>query len=150
MKDLWKLNGHEITYLLNKKKVSATEICNNLIEHIEKINPKINAIVVKTYEDAKKQAKVLDKKIKDHEKIGLLAGIPTTVKVNTDQVGYPSTNGLQIQKDLIATQDSPVVKNLRSSDSLKLLNWGFRNTNTFEVYKKDETFFELDTWLAKK
>ena len=56
MKDLWKLNGHEITYLLNKKKVSATEICNNLIEHIEKINPKINAIVVETFEDAKKQA----------------------------------------------------------------------------------------------
>ncbi len=41
-------------------------------------------------------------------------------------------------------------KNLRSSESLKLLNWGFRNTNTFEVSKKDETFFELDTWLAKK
>ncbi len=41
-------------------------------------------------------------------------------------------------------------KNLRSSESLKLLNWGFRNTNTFEISKKDTTFFELDTWLAKK
>ena len=40
-------------------------------------------------------------------------------------------------------------KNLRSSESLKLLNWGFRNTNTFEISKKDTTFFELDTWLAK-
>ena len=40
-------------------------------------------------------------------------------------------------------------KNLRSSESLKLLNWGFRNTNTFEISKKDETIFELDTWLAK-
>ena len=40
-------------------------------------------------------------------------------------------------------------KNLRSSESLKLLNWGFRNTNTFEISKKDETLFELDTWLAK-
>ena len=131
MKDLWKLNGHEITNLLNKKKVSATEICNNLIEHIEKINPKINAIVVKTYEDAKKQAKVLDKKIKDHEKIGLLAGVPTTIKVNTDQIGYPSTNGLQIQKDLIATQDSPVVKNLRNSDALM---FGKTNTPAFSIH----------------
>ena len=41
-------------------------------------------------------------------------------------------------------------KSLRSSDSLKLLNWGFRNTNTFEISKKDETFFELDTWLGTK
>jgi D-alanyl-D-alanine carboxypeptidase (penicillin-binding protein 5/6) len=40
-------------------------------------------------------------------------------------------------------------KNLRSSESLKLLNWGFRNTNTFEISKKDTTFFELDTWLAR-
>jgi len=41
-------------------------------------------------------------------------------------------------------------KNLRSSESLKLLNWGFRNTNTFEISKKDETFFEVDTWLGVK
>ncbi len=40
-------------------------------------------------------------------------------------------------------------KNLRSSESLKLLNWGFRNTNTFEISKKDNTFFELETWLGK-
>ena len=41
-------------------------------------------------------------------------------------------------------------KNSRSSESLKLLNWGFRNTNTFEISKKGETIFELDTWLGKK
>ena len=41
-------------------------------------------------------------------------------------------------------------KSSRSSESLKLLNWGFRNTNTFEISKKGETFFELDTWLGKK
>ena len=41
-------------------------------------------------------------------------------------------------------------KNARSSESLKLLNWGYRNTNTFEISKKGETIFELDTWLAKK
>ena len=34
--------------------------------------------------------------------------------------------------------------------SLKLLNWGFRNTNTFEISKKGETTFELDTWLGKR
>ena len=41
-------------------------------------------------------------------------------------------------------------KNFRSSESLKLLNWGFRNTNTFEISKKNETTFQLDTWLGKK
>ena len=41
-------------------------------------------------------------------------------------------------------------KNFRENESLKLLNWGFKNTNTYEISKKDETFFELDTWLGKK
>ena len=39
-------------------------------------------------------------------------------------------------------------KKLRSSESLKLLNWGFRNTNTFEISKKNETLFDLKTWLG--
>ena len=51
---------------------------------------------------------------------------------------------------LIAVASGFETKNLRSSESLKLLNWGFRNTNTFEISKKDETIFELDTWLGRK
>tara|TARA_Y100000591_G_C21778945_1_gene669883 strand:+ start:239 stop:1387 length:1149 start_codon:yes stop_codon:yes gene_type:complete len=50
---------------------------------------------------------------------------------------------------LIAVASGFPNKNLRSLDSLKLLNWGFRNTNTFEISKKNETFFELETWLGK-
>jgi len=51
---------------------------------------------------------------------------------------------------IIAVASGFETKNSRSSESLKLLNWGFRNTNTFEISKKDQTFFELDTWLGKK
>tara|TARA_A100001015_G_scaffold104163_1_gene115587 strand:+ start:84 stop:1232 length:1149 start_codon:yes stop_codon:yes gene_type:complete len=49
---------------------------------------------------------------------------------------------------IIAVASGFNTKNLRSSESLKLLNWGFRNTNTFEISKKNETIFELDTWLG--
>ena len=49
---------------------------------------------------------------------------------------------------LIAVASGFNTKNLRSSESLKLLNWGFRNTNTFEISKKGETVFELDAWLG--
>ena len=51
---------------------------------------------------------------------------------------------------VIAVVSGFETKNARSSESLKLLNWGFRNTNTFEVSKKEVTKFELDTWLGKK
>jgi len=51
---------------------------------------------------------------------------------------------------VIAVASGFDTKNSRSSQSLKLLNWGFRNTNTFEVSKKNNTSFEIDTWLGKK
>src|SRR6056300_2031762 len=38
----------------------------------------------------------------------------------------------------------------RASQSLKLLNWGLTNSDTFEISKKNETIFELKTWLGKK
>ncbi len=51
---------------------------------------------------------------------------------------------------VIAVVSGFETKNLRSSESLKLLNWGFRNTNTFEISKKNVTMFEIDTWLGEK
>ena len=46
---------------------------------------------------------------------------------------------------LIAVVSGFQTKNQRSSESLKLLNWGFRNTNTFEVSKVGASVFELKT-----
>ncbi len=51
---------------------------------------------------------------------------------------------------VIAVASGFETKNARSLESLKLLNWGFRNTSTFEISKKDVTIFELDTWLGQK
>ena len=51
---------------------------------------------------------------------------------------------------VIAVVSGFETKNSRSSESLKLLNWGFRNTNTFEISKAGKTQYELDTWLGRK
>ena len=51
---------------------------------------------------------------------------------------------------VIAVGSGFPTKNFRSSESLKLLNWAFRNTNTYEISKSGETYFELNTWLGKK
>ena len=53
------------------------------------------------------------------------------------------------ERRIIAVASGFETKNLRSRESLKLLNWGFRNSNTFEISKKDVTNFEIDTWLGK-
>ena len=54
------------------------------------------------------------------------------------------------QRRLIAVASGFQTKNLRSSGSLKILSWGFRNTDTFEISKSNETIFPVKTWLGKK
>ena len=51
---------------------------------------------------------------------------------------------------VIAVASGFTTKNLRSSESLKLLNWGFQNTNTFEISNNLDTAFVLETWLGNK
>ncbi len=64
---------------------------------------------------------------------------------------YSLASSMQKEKRrVIAVGSGFPTKNLRSTESLKLLNWGFRNTNTYEISKSGETSFELDTWLGKK
>ena len=58
-----------------------------------------------------------------------------------------------IKKDsrrLIAVGSGFETVSSRSSQSLKLLNWGLSNSNTFEISKKNETIFDIKTWLGKK
>ena len=54
------------------------------------------------------------------------------------------------ERRIIAVGSGFPSKNFRSTESLKLLNLGFRNTNTYEISKKGVTYFELDAWLANK
>ena len=51
---------------------------------------------------------------------------------------------------LIAVGTGFQTKQSRSTDSMKLISWGFRNTATYEIAKKNETSFNLKTWLGKK
>lgn len=131
MQQLWSLDANEISGLFKTKEVSAVEICNEMIQHIENINPKLNAIVANTFDHALQTANQLDKKLKDGEDLGVLAGVPVTVKENTDQRGFATTNGLRIQKDLIATKDSPVVNNFKKSDAIIV---GRTNTPPFCIH----------------
>ena len=54
------------------------------------------------------------------------------------------------QRRLIAVASGFQTKNARSSGSLKILSWGFRNTDTFQISIKDKTIFPVKSWLGKK
>ena len=54
------------------------------------------------------------------------------------------------KRRLIAVASGFNTKKSRSNDSIKLLSWGLRNTNTYEIAEKDKSNFKLKTWLGKK
>ena len=71
-------------------------------------------------DDVLKQAAEVDARIASGEDAGILAGVPVTVKVNIDQEGFASTNGLKLQRDAIAPANSPVVDNLKKAGAIIL------------------------------
>ena len=54
------------------------------------------------------------------------------------------------KRRLIAVGSGFQTKKSRSSESMKLISWGLRNTNTYEISEKDKPNFEFKTWLGKK
>ena len=54
------------------------------------------------------------------------------------------------KRRLISVVSGFKTKQSRSSDSIKLISWGLRNTNTYEVSQKDISNFKFKTWLGTK
>lgn len=126
--DTWRLPATEIASLVRNKKITATAVAGQALDRVEDINGTINAIVEYRPDDMLAAAAQLDKRLLAGEDIGPLGGVPVTVKVITDQVGYATTNGTVLQKDFIATQNSPVVDHVFNAGALML---GRTNTPAF-------------------
>jgi amidase len=120
MQDLWRLSAADLAGLIKTKKVSAREAAMAALARLDAVNPKINAVIDHRPAEVLSQAEAVDAKIARGEDPGVLAGVPVTVKVNVDQAGFATTNGLKIQKDAIAKDNSPVVDNLRKAGAVIL------------------------------
>ena len=120
MQDLWRLSAAEFASLIRSKKVSAKEAATAALARLDAVNPKINAVVDHRPEDVLAQAAAVDAAIGRGEDAGPLGGVPVTVKVNIDQEGFATTNGLKLQRDAIAKSNNPVIDNLRKSGAVIL------------------------------
>ena len=120
MDGLWRLPAAELAALIRSKKVSAKEAAFAALTRLDAVNPSINAVVDHRPEEVLAQAGAVDAAIARHEDVGALAGVPVTVKANVDQQGFATTNGLKLQRDVIAHTNSPVVDNLRKAGAVIL------------------------------
>jgi amidase len=120
MDDLWRLSAVELAALIGSRKVSAREAAASALARLDAVNPSINAVVDHRPDQVLARAGAIDAAISRGEDAGPLAGVPVTVKANIDQEGFANTNGLKLQRDLIATTNSPVVDNLQKAGAVIL------------------------------
>jgi amidase len=120
MQELWRLSAADLAALIRSKKISAKEAATSALARLDAVNPSINAVVDHRPEDVLAQAAAVDAAIARNEDVGSLAGVPVTVKANIDQKGFATTNGLKLQRDVIATTNSPPVDNLRKAGAVIL------------------------------
>ena len=130
MSDIWTLSATEIAAKIRNRDLSATEVAKAHLDRIDAVNPALNAVVQHMPEEALSAAAAVDADIAAGRDVGPMAGVPVTIKVNVDQVGHATTNGLKMLENLVAEQDSPVVANMRKAGAVIV---GRTNTPAFSL-----------------
>src|SRR6266404_2688141 len=128
--DLWRLDATELARLIRLGSTSSREAAESCLSRLHAVNPAINAVVRVLEEQALAAAGAADEAQGRGEILGPLHGVPVTIKVNTDQAGCPTDNGVVAFRDNIAAADSPVVANLKRAGAVII---GRTNTPAFSM-----------------
>jgi aspartyl-tRNA(Asn)/glutamyl-tRNA(Gln) amidotransferase subunit A len=126
--DICFLSAHEMREKIRTQDITSQEITNTIIEKIEKINPIINAYCTPTFELATEMARKADEDIKNGKKLGLLHGVPLSIKDETETKKIRTTYGSLLFENNVPREDEAVVRRLREAGCVIL---GKTNTPAF-------------------
>lgn len=96
-----RLSIHELSQLLAKKTISASELVQSLIRRIDKYNPVFHPFITTTFELAMGQAKDSDARRSKAGSLGPLDGIPVALKDAYDTKGIKTTVGSGLFRDRV-------------------------------------------------
>ncbi len=125
---LWQLGAATLSDLTRKGAVGAEEAVQAAVDRMRAANPALNAVVEDLGEVALDRARALDHARAGGATPGPLHGVPVTIKINVDQKGHATSNGVVGLKDVIAPDDAPLVKNLLDAGAVVI---GRTNTPEF-------------------
>lgn len=108
----------EVTASVAAGRMTSEKLTENCLSAIEKLNPKLNAFITVTADEALQQARQADKEIAAGRRIGPLHGIPISLKDLIDQKGVPTTAASQVRRDHEATADAVVTRRLRDAGAV--------------------------------
>jgi amidase len=135
MNELCFLSATELARRIRSRHVSALEVLHAHIAQIERENPRVNAIVTTTFEQAEADARAVDGKIARGEAVGPLAGLPVAHKDLTWTKGVRTTFGSPLFRDFVPDADALVVERLKAAGAVTV-----GKTNTPEFGAGSQTF----------
>lgn len=135
MTDLVFLPARKLSRLLQSRKLSAVELTRAYLAQIERVNPKVNAIVTLRPEEALEEARAIDARRARGAKLGPLAGLANAYKDMIVTRGIRTTFGSPIYADHVPDHDHAMVERLKAAGVVTL-----GKTNTPEFAAGSQTF----------
>ncbi len=127
----------EMANLVRTKRISPVELVEAHIARIERVNPRLNAFVHFSFDQAREEARAAEqaqRRSKGNGAPGALHGVPITIKSSIDVAGFPCECGSRIRKANQPASDAPLVARLRAAGAIVL-----GNTNVPEFLMAYET-----------
>ena len=126
--DLWRWTARDLARGIRLRQISSREVVESCLRRIDDVNPRVNALVESSREKALARADAADRAVSAGDVLGALHGVPTSIKVNSDEAGHATTNGIVAFREAIAAVDAPQVKKLRDAGAVFV---GRSNTPAF-------------------
>ncbi|MBD3341566.1 MAG: amidase [Candidatus Lokiarchaeota archaeon] len=148
--DICYMSAYEMVDKIKTQELTSSEITETIIERIEKINPIINAYCTPTFDLAREMAKNADNAVQKREKLGLLHGIPSSIKDLIETKNIRTTFGCKIYEHNIPKEDEIVVQRLKKE---RIVLLGKTNTPSFGHKAVTDNFIFGETknpWDLKK
>ncbi|MFD0487002.1 amidase [Saccharopolyspora erythraea] len=117
--DLVLLDAVELSWLIRRREVSCAEVMRTYLDHIDRFNPLVNAIVSRA-DDEKllEQAAKRDEELARGEYKGWMHGFPIAVKDLADAEGFPTSKGSPILAGQTADDDEIAVRRMRDAGAI--------------------------------
>ena len=132
MKKLNELTAHELIALINKGDISHIDICQDIIEAVEKKNKSLNAIV----NFDKKNALERSKSLRENDRQGALWGLPIFIKDNICVKDELTTCSSRILKGFLPPYNATVIEKLLGENAVLM---GKTNMDEFAFGSSTET-----------
>lgn len=118
--ELWSLGAAELAAAIRERRASSREVVEAHLTRIDSVNQQVNAVTTVLAERARLAADEADRRLAAGEPLGVLHGVPVTVKENIDLAGSSTTWAVAALKDAIPAIDAPQVAHVLDAGAIPI------------------------------